>query len=119
MSTATTTKAPSEPALIIAVISAALGLAATLGIHGLSSGKVALIVAAINAIAAIITAWRTRPIAPSLFTGAANAVIALAAAYGLHLPQSTIGALNVLVIAVLALMTRGQVSPVPRKTRKS
>lgn len=105
-----------EPALWIAVISAALGLVATFGLSWLSAGQAALIVAAINAVAAAVTAWRVRPIAPSVFTGAAGAVIALAGGYGLHLSQPTIGAVNTLVIAVLALLTRGQVSPVPAKT---
>lgn len=108
-----------EPALWIGVLSAALSLVATFGFGWLSAEQAALVVAAINAVAAAVTAWRVRPIAPAVFTGAAGAVIALAGAYGLHLSQPTIGGVNVLVVAVLALLTRGQVSPAPAPAAKS
>ena len=100
-----------EPALWIAVASAALSLVATFGFQFLTATQAALIVAAVNAIAACVTAWAVRPIAPAVFTGAAAAVLAVGGAYGLHLSQATIGGVNVLAVAVLTLLTRGHVSP--------
>jgi hypothetical protein len=100
-----------EPALWIAALAALLGIGVTLGLPFLSPGQAAAIVAVLNAAAAVWMAVLTRPIAPAAFTGATAAAAALLAAYGLHLPQETVGAVNVAVLAVLALLTRGQVSP--------
>jgi len=102
-----------EPALIIAAISAGLSLVVTFNV-GLSSQQAGAIVAAVSALSAAATAAVTRPIAPAAFTGVVSAVAALLSAYGLHLAPETIGAANGLVLAVLALLTRGQVTPSPR-----
>jgi hypothetical protein len=99
-----------EPALFIAIISAAVSLIVTFNV-GLSSEQAGAIVAVISALSAAATAAVTRPIAPAAFTGVVSAVAALLSAYGLHLSPGTIGAANGLVLAVLALLTRGQVSP--------
>lgn len=101
-----------EPAVILAVISAALSLLVTLGI-GLKANEAAGWVAVVSAAFAIVTAWRTRPIAPSLFTGLVQVVAALLAAYHFNLSAGTVGGINVLVVAILTLLTRGQVSPAP------
>lgn len=101
-----------EPALWLNSLAAVLGFAATLNISGLGPKQAALIVAAVNAAGAAVVAWRTRPIAPAVFTGALSSLVSLAAAYGLHVQAGQVGALNVVVLAVLALLTRGQVSPV-------
>jgi hypothetical protein len=101
-----------EPALIIAVVTSAVLLAGTLGFRWLSGDQAGFVVAAIVALAAAATAWTTRPIAPSVFTGAVGAVVALVAAYGYELNPETVAAINSFVITVLALLTRGQVSPV-------
>jgi len=100
-----------EPALYIAAIAAILGIAVTLGIDGLSATQAAAIVAVLNAAAAVWTAMLVRPIAPAAFTGLVSAAAALLAAYGLDVSQETVGAINGAVLAVLALLTRGQVSP--------
>jgi hypothetical protein len=46
------------------------------------------------------------------FTYAVGALVAVAASYGLNLSIETVGALNAGVIPILALLARGQVSPV-------
>jgi hypothetical protein len=103
-----------EPALIVAVISAGLSLLVSLGI-GLSADAAAGWVAVVSAACAIVAAWRTRPVAPALFTGLVQVVAALLAAYHFSVSAGTVGAINVFVIAVLTLLTRGQVSPATAK----
>lgn len=100
-----------EPALVIATISAGLSLLVSFGFDGLSAEQAAAIVAVISAVFAAATAVVTRPIAPAAFTGLVAAAIALLAAYGLNVSAETVGALNAMVLAVLGLLTRGQVAP--------
>lgn len=101
-----------EPALWIAIITSAVLLIGTLGLHWLSGEQAGLVVAAISAIGGAVTAYFVRPVAPAAFVAAVSAIVALASAYGLNLNPDTVAALNSLVITVLALLTRGQVSPV-------
>jgi hypothetical protein len=99
-----------EPAVITAVISAALSLVVSLGV-GLSSDQAGGWVAVISGVIAVVAAWHTRPVAPAVFTGLVQVTAALLAAYHFHVSAGTVGAINVLVIATLTLLTRGQVSP--------
>lgn len=99
-----------EPALVISSISAALSLLVTFNV-GLSSVQAGALVAVLSAVFAAITAAVTRPVAPSAFTGLVAAVAALTAAYGYEVSAETVGGLNAVVLAMLALLTRGQVSP--------
>ncbi|MFD4788790.1 hypothetical protein ACFWN1_17355 [Streptomyces sp. NPDC058459] len=99
-----------EPALILAAVSAALSLVVSFG-FGLTAEQASAIVAVIGGAFAAATAAITRPIAPSAFTGLVAAAVALLAAYGLNVSAETVGALNMCVLAVLGLLTRGQVSP--------
>jgi hypothetical protein len=101
-----------EPAAWIGFLGAALGLLTSLNLHGFSTAQVSLIVAAISAIAGVVMAVATRPIMPGVFTGAVSALAALAAGYGFHVSPGVVGAVNALVLAGLALLTRAQVSPV-------
>lgn len=100
-----------EPTLWIAVINAVVILVGTFGLRFVDGDQAGLIVAVINAIFGCITAYAVRPISPVAFTYAIGAIVALAAAYGLAVPPETVASLNVLVIALLALLSRGQVSP--------
>lgn len=99
-----------EPAVVLGVVSAALSLLVTLGL-GLSADQAAGWVAVVAAVFAIVTAWRTRPVAPALFTGLVQVAAALLAAYHFSVSAGTVGAINTLVVAALTLLTRGQVSP--------
>jgi len=100
-----------EPTLWIAVISQLVILLGTFGFRLLSGEQAALIVVAINAIAAAANAWMVRPISPVAFTYALGSVLAVAGAYGLNLPIETVASLNALVVPILALLTRDQVAP--------
>lgn len=106
-----------EPALYIGVVSAGLSLVVALNVGGLTSDQAALIVAAITAIGAVVTALATRPIAPPVFTGAVTAVAALLAGFHYNVSPGTIAAVNGVVLAVLTLIFRGQVTPVSAPSR--
>ena len=101
-----------EPALYIGAVSAGLSLLVALNFHGLSSEQAALIVAAITAVGGVVAAVATRPVAPAAFTALVAAVAALLAGFHFGVAPGTVAAVNGLVLAVLALVTRHQVSPV-------
>lgn len=100
-----------EPTLYIAVVSSGIVVLGTLGFHALSGQQAGLIVAAINAVALAVNAYTVRPIAPAAFTYAIAAIVAVAASYGLNVSPETLGAINLAVVPILALLTRSQVSP--------
>jgi len=104
-----------EPALILGAISAALSLLVTLGI-GLTADQAGAWTAVISGVFAVVTAVMTRPIAPAAFTGLVTVVATLLAAYHFDVSAGTVAAVNGTVLAVLTLLTRGQVSPVTRKS---
>jgi hypothetical protein len=97
-----------EPALVIGAIGAVLTFLAGLNLPGLDAGAASAITALITA---GIMAATTRPVAPALFTGVLAAGVAVAAEYGLDVPDSTVAAASAVVVAVFALVARGQVSP--------
>lgn len=99
-----------EPALIVSTVSAILSLVVTFNV-GMSGEQAGAIVAIISASFGAIAAAMTRPIAPTAFTAFVAAGAALLAAYGLDVSAETIGATNAVVLSVLALLARGQVSP--------
>lgn len=99
-----------EPALVVAVVSAALSLAVNLG-TGMTTDQAGAWTAVISGVFAVVAAVLTRPIAPSAFTGLVAVVAALLGAYHFHVSSGTIAAVNTMILAVLALLTRGQVSP--------
>jgi hypothetical protein len=100
-----------EPALWIGTAASVLSLGTAVGLPGLSEYQVAAIVVALNAVAALFMAWQVRPIGPAIFTNVVGALAALGTAYGFNVPSETVGAVNFVVISVLTLLTRGQVSP--------
>ena len=48
---------------------------------------------------------------PALVTGLLSALIALATAFGLHLSAEQVGAITAVTVAILAFVTRSQVTP--------
>ncbi|WP_435643887.1 hypothetical protein ACR9VJ_26530 [Streptomyces sp. H49] len=100
-----------EPVVILNVLSAALGLVVSLGFTNLTADQAGAIVAAVSAILGAIAAALTRPIAPQAFTAVVAAGAVLVAAFGYDVSQSTIGAINTVVLAALTLLTRAQVTP--------
>lgn len=108
-----------EPTLWISVLTSLILVAGTIGLHWLSGPQAALMVAAINAVAAAINAYAVRPISPAIFTYAVGAIVALTASYGYDLSIETVAGLNVAVISILGLLTRGQVSAQDTKISES
>jgi len=102
-----------EPTLFLQALSAVLALVVTFGLPGLSDEQAGLIVAVVAAVLGVINAWKVRPIAPAIFQTLITTGAALLTAYGLDLNQQTVGALQLAVIAIVAMLTRQQVSPVP------
>ncbi|MFD7922557.1 hypothetical protein ACFV3R_25435 [Streptomyces sp. NPDC059740] len=100
-----------EPVVYLNALSAALGLVVTLGITGLTQEMAGAIVAALTAVLGAIAAWRTRPVAPQAFTAVVAAGATLAATFGYDVSQATIGAVNAVVLTLLTLLTRAQVTP--------
>ena len=101
-----------EPTLWIGLLSSVVILVGTFGLKLLTGEQAALIVVAINAIFGAINAYAVRPVSPVAFTYAVGSIVAVAGAYGLNLSIETVAALNAVVVPALALLTRGQVSPV-------
>lgn len=101
-----------QPALLIAVITSVILLLSTFGFRWLSGEQAGLIIAAISAGSAAVTAFFVRPIAPSVFSAFVGALAAVAAAYGFELSAETVAATNSVVITLLAFITYGNVSPI-------
>lgn len=101
-----------EPALIIGATSAVLSLLVAFGVDGLSHETAALLVALVTAASGAVAAWRTRPIAPAAFTAVVTAAADLLAGYGYGLSPEQIASVNGVLLVVLSLLTRGQVTPV-------
>lgn len=101
-----------EPALIIGALGALLALIASLPQVGgrMPDGWDGALIVVITAIAGAWTAARTRPLAPTAFTYLATVVVQALALWNFHVPPATVGAVNVLIIAVVALV-RGQITP--------
>lgn len=100
-----------EPALWVSFIASVILLLGTLGFRWLDGDQAAIVVVAINAIAAAFTAYTVRPISPAVFTYAVGSITSVFVAYGLNVSPETLAMLNGLVIMGLGLLTRGQVSP--------
>ncbi|NEA52443.1 hypothetical protein G3I35_40795 [Streptomyces sp. SID10815] len=100
-----------EPIVVLNTLSAVLGLIVSLGVTSLSAEQAGAIVAAVSAILGGIAAALTRPIAPQAFTAIVAAGATAVAAFGYDVSQTTIGAINTLVLATLTLLTRAQVTP--------
>lgn len=100
-----------EPTLIIQFVSALLAIMVSVGTPGLSAHQSTLIVAALTAILGAVNAVIVRPIAPAAFTGLVAAAAALLTGYGFDLSAELVGSISAAVVVGLALLTRGQVSP--------
>ena len=100
-----------EPVVLLNTLAAVLGLVVSLGFTGLSAASAGAIVGGATAVLGAIAAWMTRPVAPQAFTTLVAAGATLVATFGYDVSQSTIGAINMVVLAFLTLLTRGQVSP--------
>jgi hypothetical protein len=105
-----------EPTLWVALIATLVTTLGTFGLPFLTGDQAGFWNAAIFAIAGVFTAWVVRPIAPAAFTYAIATIAQLAAAYNLIISPEQLVQIQALVVPALALLTRGQVSPVPSPT---
>ncbi|OKI52844.1 hypothetical protein [Micromonospora sp. CB01531] len=98
-----------EPALVIGAIGSLITVLAALNLPGLSAGAAAALTALVTA---SITAWTTRPVAPSLYVGVVAAVATLLAEYGFHVSDQSVAAIGGAIVAGFALFgVRPQVTP--------
>lgn len=100
-----------EPAAWIAALGAALALLVAFRVPGFTAESESLILAAVSALTGVLIAWRTRPIAPGLITGAGTALLEVVAYYGWHWSPEQIAGINAALLA-LAFLVRGVVTPV-------
>jgi hypothetical protein len=101
-----------EPTLYIALITALISWGVGFGWEGLTAENAAWISAVINAVAAAAASFLTRPIAPQLFTYGMTTIFGLLASYGLSFSQEMVSSTQFVLLTLLALVTRGEVSPV-------
>lgn len=102
----------SEPVLALKALAALLGVVVATQRFGLTAAHADAIIAAVTAVLGAVAAWRVRPVAPVVFTTALTALADLFAAFGMHWSVTLVAAVNGLMLAVLAMLTRAQVSPV-------
>lgn len=101
-----------EPTLIIASIASILSLVAGFGLDFLSTEQAGLISAALTALLGVWNSLRVRPVAPTAWTYAAGVIATLLATYGLDISQEQVSLVNATILAILALILRGDVTPV-------
>lgn len=99
-----------EPAAYIAALGALLAVLVAFKLPGVSADQATAIVAAVTAATGLATAWRTRPVAPSLVTYLGTAAFQLLAAYGLRYTPEQVSTANVALVAFLVLL-RGAITP--------
>lgn len=104
-------KLRTEPVAVLNTLAAILGLVVSLGITPLTAEMAGAIVAFVTAVLGGIAAAKTRPIAPQAFTAIVAAGAVLVATFGYEVSQEVIGGVNGVVLAVLTLLTRVQVTP--------
>ena len=100
-----------EPTLYLAVIYGAITVLGTVGLAKLDPVQAGLVNAALAGVVGAVNAYAVRPISPIAFTYAIAAIANLLNAYGVAIPEATMAAINGLVVPLLALLSRGQVSP--------
>lgn len=100
-----------EPVVVTNTLAAVLGLIVSLGVTSLTAEMAGAIVGVATAILGAIAAAMTRPVAPQAFTTVVAAGAVLVATFGYEASQETVGAINTVVLAVLTLLTRVQVTP--------
>ncbi|MGH3745821.1 MAG: hypothetical protein ACRDT8_00295 [Micromonosporaceae bacterium] len=99
-----------EPALVLGTVASVLSLVVAMG-GPVDEAQAPLIIAAINALFGVAAAFATRPVQPAVFVGLVTAAAALLAGYGVEVPGDVVAAVNGVVMAVVPLLTRMQVSP--------
>lgn len=101
-----------DPAMWVALIEAALAMALSLNVFGLTHEKIALVVAVVAAVLGIYTAYVTNQTMLGVIIGLVKAVIALAVGYGFEFGPDKTAALLAFVTVLVGMYQRTQVSPV-------
>jgi hypothetical protein len=101
-----------EWTLIAAALAAVLDWVVGFKLEALSAEQAAAVMVAINAVVAVVVAYKTRPIPPQVYTYLIASLAALGGAYGLNFNAEHTATFTAAAIAVLGLITRHQVSPV-------
>jgi hypothetical protein len=99
-----------EPAVVAWAVNGGIAtvLAFLLNLDGTQTATVTTIT---TALAAIVTAVKARPVAVSVVTGALATIAEAAAAFGLNLPPTVVGAITAVASAVLGLLFRQNLTP--------
>lgn len=101
-----------EPTLILQTLSGLMSVLVAFGLPGLTAEQATLAIAFLTALVGVVNAVMVRPVAPPAFIAFVGAGAALLSGYGLELSQQQVGSVTVAVVSALALLTRGQVTPV-------
>jgi len=99
-----------EPALWIQTLGQLLALAAGFGLP-LSDELSGSIVAVVTAAFGVWTAWKVRPMAPTIWTSLIVAGAGLVAALGYQVSSERVALLTAAAVAVMTLITRAQTTP--------
>lgn len=101
-----------EPTLWIAAFTAVLNVLVGFRLDWLSPEQAAWIGAFLNAGGAVWVAFKTKPVAPNVFSYAVSVLAGLLSAYGLNFTQEQVSSTQGLVLMMFVLISRGQVSPI-------
>ncbi|GAA4626848.1 hypothetical protein GCM10023196_036770 [Actinoallomurus vinaceus] len=99
------------PSLIVAFVAAGLNLLVGFGLP-FTRVEVGLVNAAVAAVAAAVTAYKTRPYPVPLLVGAGNALIAVAVGVGAHISPAITSIIDGGIVLAAAFFTHQAVSPV-------
>lgn len=94
------------------VSATALGLGVAFGLFGLDADTAATVQAVIIAVFGVFAALQVKPIAPTVFGTLITATSVLLARFGLEWTSDQVGAVQLAVAGVVALLVRPQQTPV-------
>jgi hypothetical protein len=106
-----------EPAMIVAVAQTVIGLVVSLGFN-VSADATAAVLAFTTALLAFVPAVLARPVQVSGITGLVSAGVTLLLAFGVHgIQPGLVASLNAAVVAVMAIILRGHLTPVASRPK--
>lgn len=100
-----------DPALYLALLISVLQLGSSL--LELSSDQQNALSVIATAVFTVALAFTVRPIQPAVITGGLSTIVTALVAFQVEVPADWVSAGNALIVAVLTLVLRLQVKPVP------
>jgi hypothetical protein len=97
--------------LATGVVAAVLNVVVGLGWSSLTAENASWILAAINAVAAVVVAVKVRPFPVAVLAYAISVGASLLGSYGFHFSESKVTALAALAVAIAGAWTHGNVTP--------